>query len=359
MSLDKYISEISRNLGRSDRNRILHDSFRGINIIGRNAPIPLNTENHGFTFFTRPTMNMHRENLMVDRVLSTLLAQDPFSVQRSIRAYFDPFAHRRGGAEDGIIAPSVDTRNPFINLLGNNLVSLSGLQDFVINTHTSTPGIYRESYSYVDDIPYNYTTYDFQCTFRNIIGDPITYMMLMWGWYMGLIYEGRIMPYPQFIINRVIDYQTRVYRLITDPSRTYVTRIAAVNAAFPLTAPTGNIFNFSGDGSETPFTTSSEQITVNFRGIGFTQYDYILVYEFNELVRKFNPLMNEEDLERGRRSGGYTSGNMVKLQGHEREYFNYDAFPWIVETTMELEWWVDRVTYERDVSNIVEPFATE
>lgn len=338
MALEDYLTQITRNIGQVPRDDAIAESFYGLNIVGRNAPIPLNTENHGFTFFTRPNLNLSYDNLVVDRVLSGLLLDSPYSIQRMVRCYLDPKLQ----TEENLLCPGVDPLNPFIPLLSNNLITLSGWEDFVLNTHTSTPGLYREEYSYVDDVPYNYRVVDLQASFRNIVGDPISYMLLMWGWYMGLVYEGRIMPYPENILYNRCDYNTRIYRLIMDPTRTYVTRIGANGASFPLTAPIGNIFNFSGDGSETPFPTANDQITVSFRSMGFTYYDHMLIYEFNRLGELWNSAMKPSQ----------RSERMVKLQSHEKDYFNYRAYPRINEETLELEWWVMKDYYQAHVQKI-------
>lgn len=339
--LKNYLSTLSRLNGQAALDDSIASAFRGINISGRNARINTNTENHGYTFFTRPTMNMSTENLQVDRVLSNLLRDEPWSVQRMIRGYFDHQLVKRVNEDKNELVlgkfPGIDNRNPFIPLLSNNLISLSGWPDFTLNTNTSQPGVYREAYSYVDDVPYNYETFDLQASFRNLSGDPISFMLLMWGWYMGLVYEGRIMPYPENVLNNRVDYNTRIYRLVMDQSRRFVTRIGAVGAAFPMTAPIGNIFNFEGDGSETPFSTANDQITANFRCMGFTYYDHILVWEFNRTVQitcdEIRPNRN------GERPG------WTKLRENEKQFFNYRALPQINEYTMELEWWITNDDY--------------
>lgn len=341
MAVDDYINQIVRNLGFSARDRTISNAFYGLNITGRNAPIPINTENHGFTFFTRPSMNMSYDNLVIDRVLSTMLSDNRRSVQRMARAYLDPRHPDANFAN--FECPGIDNQNPFIPLLSNNLISLASWPDFTLNTTTSQPGLYRESYSYVDDVPYNYENFDLTATFRNLSGDPITYFMLMWGWYMGLAYEGRLMPYPDIVLRNEIDYQTRIYRLVMDKTRTYITRIGACGAAFPMTAPIGNIFNFEGDGSETPFQTANDQISINFRCMGFIYYDPILIHDFNTLVEMFNINMRPE-----RRSQV-----MVKLRRRDWEYFNYSAYPYINAETMELEWWVRADLYQEEREGIL------
>lgn len=338
MAVEDYLRRISRNIGQVPMSQALSNTFYGLNIVGRNAAIPVNTENHGYTFFTRPLMNMANDNLAIDRVLSGLLQDSPYSVQRMVRMYLDPRL-----ATSNISSPGVDNLNPFIPLLSNNLVSLSGWPDFTVRTSTSQPGLYREDYSYVDDVPYNYEAYTLQASFRNIAGDPISFMFLMWGWYMGLVYEGRIMPHPDLVMLNEIDYQTRIYRLVMDQSRTYVTRIGATGSAFPVAAPVGNIFDFEGDGSESPFTTANNQLSVPFQCMGFTYYDHILIYEFNSLGETFNVALKDENRER----------MMTKLTRSEREYFNYSAYPRINELNMELEWWVPNAVYTKEINGLL------
>lgn len=338
MALEDYLNQIAQNNGQAPRDRVISESFYGLNIVGRSAPIPLNTENHGFTFFTRPCMNLSYDNLQVDRLLSNLLMESPDSVQRMIRAYLDPLAHR-----EDLACPGVDPLNPFIPLLSNNLVSMTGWEDFTVRSYTSSPGLYREEYSYVDDVPYSYNAFPLTGTFRNLPGDPITFMMLLWGWYQALVYEGRLMPYPELVLNNEIDYNTRIYRLVMDATRTYVTRIGACGAAYPVSAPIANSFNFSAEGTESPFQTAKDTVTINFQAMGFTYYDHILVYEFNTLGEIFNSNLKD----------GKRESVMQKLRPWEREYFNYRSYPRINPASMELEWWVPKNYYESRKTNVI------
>ncbi|QBX32245.1 virion structural protein [Pseudomonas phage PA1C] len=334
MALSDYLTQITQNIGMSPRDRSIEDSFKGLNITGRNNAISLNTENHGYTFFTRPLLNLAEDNCMVDRRLSMILNPNPQSIERMVRAYLDPRAHSAGGTA---WCGGVDPLNPFIPLLSNNLISLTGWEDFTINLGTTTPGVYRDVMSYVDDVPYQYNTYDLQATFRNIAGDPITWMFKIWLVYMGLNREGRILPYPDLLMLNEYDANTRIYRLVMDSTKTFVTRIAACGAALPMNAPTGQIINFTGDGAETPFQTASDQLNFSFRCMGMTIYDHILIYEFNDLVETFNPLMRDNN--RGRLT--------QKLRQHEKKWFNFQAYPYINSANMELEWHVPKSIYDQ------------
>lgn len=331
MAYDDFVSQILQNAGHAPRNRILQDSYQGLNIVGRNPGIALNNSNHGYTFFTRPCLNLSNGNCMIDRRLSQLLVENPASIQRLTRALLDPLAQQRGE----VPCSGVDPLNPFITLLSNNLMSLTGWEDFTLQSATTTPGVYRDSMSYVDDVPYQYGTYDLTSQFRNLEGDPITFFFYMWEVYMGLAKEGRVMPYPELVLRNEIDYNTRIYRLEMDYTRTYVFRIFACGASYPTTAPTGRSADFTGDGNETGVAQATENIGINFRAMGFTSYDYILIYEFNHVVEIFNKGMKDANRET----------LYQKLMPWEKEYYNYRSYPRIHPTTMELEWWVDKQYY--------------
>lgn len=334
MALNDFINQIIKNTGLSPRDRAVHDTFRGLNITGRNNAVPLNTENHGYTFFTRPYLNLSESNCMVDRRLQMLLNPNPWSIERRVRAYLDPEQHKDKGLD---WCPGVDPLNPFIPLLSNNLISLTGWEDFTLNLSTTTPGVYRDAMAYVDDVPYQYGTYDLQMTTRNIDGDPITWMMAMMEIYMGLNREGRIMPYPELVMLNEYDANIRIYRLVMDATKTYVQRVAAPGAALAMNAPTGQGLNFTGDGAESPYQTVSDQLNFSWRCMGLTIYDYILIYEFNELVQEFNPAMRDD--QRGQAT--------IKLKPNEKDWFNFEAYPYInVEAHNELEWHVLRSEYE-------------
>ncbi|QBJ02626.1 virion structural protein [Pseudomonas phage Psa21] len=334
MSVNSYITNIAQNIGQVPRNQALSNAAFGINILGRNAPLQLNTENHGYTFFTKPLFNLSYDNCMVDRRLSMLLREDKDCLERLVRVTLDPWSMTQ--EQNPLTSTMVDPLSPFIPILSNNLISLNGWPDFTINMSTTTAGIYRDSMAYVDDVPYQYETFTLQGTYRNVEGDPVTLLHYMWLLAQGLGKEGRTMPYPELVMMNERDYDTRIYRLIMDQTRTYVTRIFACGAATPENAPTGEIANYTGDGSETGSQVISSQLNFSYRCNGVTTYDHILIFEFNDLQQDFNPGMRDDTRE----------ATMQLLYPWEKSYFNYRAYPRINPSNMELEWWVFKADYE-------------
>lgn len=308
------------------------NSLYGINHRGVGNPVPYNTENHGLTFFTRPRLNLSYDNMAMDRVFTPLLTSNPFTYQRAIRAMLDPVGNVGDNDDDvrGVSSPLVDNKSAFINILSNNLLSLSGWPDPVVAYFNATDGPAKETWSMVDDVHRNFNSFNLQASFRNIAGDPITLLFYIWLRYAANVYSGLMMPYPDSVIENEIDYQTRIYRLVLDPSRQFVQKIAACGAAFPVSSPLGAAFNFSSD---SPLNQeNSQQISIPFQCIGVDYLDPILVKEFNDIVGFFNIDMQDD-----RRTGF-----LIKLNKSQLNLFNYHGYPRINPFSLELEWWVYR-----------------
>lgn len=303
------------------------DSFYGINHRQTPNVIPINKDYFGLAFFTRPRLNLSTENLRTHRIMSPLLTNEPSSVQRYIRCMLDPTLGKKG-----ITCSMVDDQQAFIPLFTNHLLSMTGWPDVNLPTMTSHEGMYKEAFSMVDGVSVNYSTFDIPVSFRNLGGDPITAMLFFWCHYMSLVYEGVLVPYSEFIVENEIDYQTRIYRLVLDSTKTFVKKIAATGASFPLTSPMGASFNFSHD---KPINDSNDQISSQFRCMGAMYQDDILIDEFNKTTVLFNPTM----------AASGRSSYWMKVPMDALYMFNNRGYPAINPKTYELEWYVSKEEY--------------
>jgi hypothetical protein len=319
----------------SSLSSVIGDNFYGINHRQTPNAIQINKDFYGLTFFTRPRLNLTPENLRVIRQFGSLLNPEPASLQRVIRCLLDPqLAKARTGSQ--ITSPFVDPSQAFIPILTNHLVSMSGWPDVNLLTFTAQEGAYKETFSLVDSISDIYTGYTITANFRNIPGDPITLMFLIWCHYASHVYRGTLAPYPEMIIENEVDYQTRIYRLILDVTKQRVQKIAACGAAFPVSAPIGGTFDFASD---RPITEANDQISIPFQCVGAMYQDDILIREFNDTVSLFNPMMN--DLNR--------AAGMVKIPVMALNLFNNRGYPHINEDTYELEWWTTHDEYNERI----------
>jgi hypothetical protein len=313
--------------------------FHGINHRQTPTPIPINKDNYGLVFFTRPQLNLTTENISAERFLGPLLTNQAESIQRIVRMYLDP---RLGATSDNYSCPFVDNKNAFMPLLTNHCISCTGWQDVLLDTYTSQPGAYKEVYSQVDGIFKNYTPYDITATFRNMQGDPITLLMLVWTFYQAAVFEGKLAPYPDFLVKNEIDYNTRIYRLVLDQNKRFVQKIACTGASYPVNVPIGNAFNFE---VETPINEANKEIAIQFKSVGARYMDDIIVHDFNKVVGVFNGNMRLDDMSK--------SKNMVKIPIDELQIFNNRGYPRIDPDTKELQWYVNKAEYDNLKSSYV------
>lgn len=316
-----------RENGHSSVDRVLTDLYRGLDHRGVGLPFQRNYDDQGLVLFTRPRLNLSYDNISGERYLLPLLTEDRYSPYHAIRSMLDPTLAGRG-----VTSPLFDSQSAFIPILTNLLQTISGFPDVTLNTYTSQEGIRKEAWSMVDDVAEINTTYDITATFANVTGDPITSLFHMWGVYMGAVYSGDIVPYPDYILENAIDYQTRIWRITLDNTKTYVKKIGCANVAFPMASPLGAFFNYNID---SPSIRDNDQISIPFRCMAAEYNDPILYLEFNQTVELFNVGMADAT-----REGAY-----VKLKNRELGGFNWSGYPRINLETYELEWWIPKHVY--------------
>ena len=126
-------------------------NFWGIRRAGHALAAPLPYENTGMTFFTKPRLKLTDDNIL-GNILSVLASEDPRSMPRAIRAFLDPYT---GGSDTRTVtnlkgmnirqykSDLVDPLNPFITILGNNCISMTGFPDSDLNTYTAPEGVFH------------------------------------------------------------------------------------------------------------------------------------------------------------------------------------------------------------------------
>ena len=361
LSLNISLDQILTNLPIGSISRSIGNSLYGLNMRGTLPLLPMNKDRYGYIFFTRPQLNMHELNINNHRAFYALLTDNPVSYQYYIRMMLDP----RLAINNGLYSPFVDNLNPFIPVLTNTAVSMSGWPDITVPTYTSDAGNYGQEYSYTDGTINHYETFDLDVSLRNMRGSPLIYLFYVWLTYQSMVNEGILNPYPDMITENEIDYMTRIYRIVTDSTNRYVRFIACTGASFPLNTPTGSIFDYNID---TPYNMQNKEINIRFRCMGFRALEDIVKLEFNETLGIFNqdlrklvehdidPNTPDEAKARDDDSLLYKApgSNYIKIPYSlaqtafdsvaDSKFFNlnYRAYPYINLQTSELEWWVDQ-----------------
>lgn len=299
----------------------------GLNHMKMPLPTSGNKESQGYVFFTRPDLNLSYHNLAQDRQFALMLNNPPDSVWGYVRAVL------AGRGAKNYPSPFVNPYNPFIPILSNNLKNLSGWSEITVEPTTSESGIYNEAHSIADGFSKDYSVKNLTATFSNQIGDPINKLFTVWTRYSMMVKDGTMDPDLEYTIMNIIDYNTRIYVLVMDPTKRYIQNIAAVGAAFPLNSQLSAKFDYD---KEKPYKDSSDDISIQFQCMGMLYDDPILMAEFNILVDAFCPMI---------RNGKYR-----KLTDAEKKAHNMLAIPRINTETGKLDWYVDPKNYLGDIN---------
>lgn len=366
--LTKFLSVTS--LGNPDT--VMSDVLYGISHRYNNPRVYKNRDSYGLAFFTRPCLNLSNLNVRNVRQMYDLLRNNQNSLHTYVRCMLDPRTSRglpeppvnlqldfgitdpKTVEELGlklkvVSSPLVDEYLPFIPVLTNLLISMSGWPDIVLPTFTSKEGVRREQWIMGDGYVDFYEAWDLDCNFRNMKNEPLIMMFETWLRYIAMVHEGLMSPYMDFIIENEMDYNTRIYRLVLDENKQFVKKISATGAAFPTTVPNGKFFDYESDGK---YNLSTNEINIRFRCVGAEYNTAILVHEFNQTVGIFNPAVWNliSDTVRTANEAG-----LVKIPFGILNYFNFRGYPLINKDNLELEWYIP-ITSKRykDVLEILE-----
>jgi len=231
----------------------------------------------------------------------------------------------------------VDESNGFIPILTNTIKNVSGWPDIVAPSFASSSGVRKEQWAIMDGSIEIYEAFDLDCTFRNIKNEPTIMLFQTWLYYMAKVFEGMMSPYIDMISNNEIDYNTRIYRLILDESKRFVTKIAATGASFPVNVPTGKFFDYT---DENKYNMQTKDINIRFKCLGAMYNDPILIKEFNEVSAIFNS--DVRNLLTGK------NNNLEEIPYDLLKYTNNRGYPIINPTTYELKWYLSKssITYK-------------
>jgi hypothetical protein len=341
---------VDRLTGRGDAASPITNTLMGFNHRMAPTQVPKNRERVGYTFFTRPDMHITRETARASRRIQKLVDMPMNSAQRAIIAMLDPLSEFttmvKGNTALGLRChPDIpfDNRQAFLPILSNRLVSLSGFPDNTLDVYLSNEGIKREQFALIDSHYAVNNAYTLNAVFQNLDKDIITELLSTWLELMSGYFDGTFIPRMRNMVQHEKNYETRIYRLLMDPTNRFVTKIGAGIAGFPVNDTLGSVMNVD---TANLLTEANDQINVQFQMVGAQYLDPILVEEFNATVALFNPDMVPEDYSADvYRPSGWE--NLARLYPDELATFNYYGYPYIDPQTMELQWYVDVEDYHR------------
>ncbi len=323
IDFSRIVSSILKETGLSAPDRVFTDLFKGFNRLGQGSHIPHNTDLQGYTFFTRPDLNLSHDNIAQCRSLTAMLTSERKSYAHAIKTILD----FRTGDLDKSPHPIVDKQSAFIPLLSNTLTSLSGWPDWQMNFYSSPEGIMKEVWLQADGIVEVNGRFTLTADFQNPQGNPVLSLLAYWVLYPQLINTGRLFPHIQNVIANRKDYESRIYRIVLDSTNRFVTSWASTLVATPSAVNIGAMFNYNRDA---PQSRDTDKVSTAFECTAAFYNDPIVLKEFNDVSFKFNPALELAE----------TDSRFYKLHPKQYAYFNYKGYPRVNLDTMEFEWWV-------------------
>lgn len=324
--------------------KAMTNNIRGFNILQtRNATLP-NQDHQGFLFVTRPQLNMQKDNIRNFAPMYGLLNDDPDGLGMAVRQLLDP---RIGAGYRYAVGPKsahkfippmqcniVDNMNAFFPFVTNNVITSTGWGDKTLPLTSTDPGLFRQTYAFVDGISRNYGEWDLTINLQNVAGDLsiATFSTLMD--YTSLIKEELMSPYPDYLINQRSDFHLRAYRIILDKAKQTVRKIMAPAAMVCTSVPYGMFGDFDRN---TPFSEQTKELPFRFRCMAQINNDPRLIYSFNGVVRCFNPSMADN----------MRPQYMIQIPARMYQRFQSLAYPRINPENLKFEWWTYRNVYEK------------
>lgn len=333
-------SESMRYVGAGANTNIIQNFLSRIDRHG-NSYYPLNYMKTGFTFITRPRLNMTSANLRQHPLLTTLQSLDPNSVPFMVRALLDTKMSRGeslfrgagsfGNSEDemdefaNLCAHSglFDPLNPFFTPLQNGLVGISGFPDINIETETTDGDFHSGDFTFAAGSDMGIRSQELSLEFVDVQGSINLSIFFFWCAVMALQRRGTLMPYPDDEYENRLNYTVSIYRFVLDPSMKTILWWNKATGCFPKNAPVGALFNIQqGEVNISSATRFSIPFTAN-------------VCEWNNpaILQDFNLLMQ-------RYNSNITNPNYYWEVPEEQRFDNYDAYPYIKvgKSGVELKW---------------------
>lgn len=355
----KYsLDALLRSAGVGSVDRSVTVSLRGLRTTSKRVVTHGSKDNHGYVFVTRPQLNLSTPNILGNRGFYPLLNTDPYSVSAWIRSVldprwglvgdavtsgatgtgkldFDPYYNSVTGVKNGYVTNAkslvADPRSAFINVISNNIVTLTGFPDIQMPTFTSQEGRVGQVWQQIDGHHNLNQPVELSFTIRDMTSSPIFHLLRVLSLYPGATYQGIMSPYADFISEDTIDYNVRVFRILLASDNRRVSSIASTYPGFVQGVTAGPRYDYD---LQKPYEdTMDTNYRMTFPGVEYE--DPALVDDFNGLVMDANPNMRKD------------KASMTKLSVNQYGDFTYEAlYPFINYQTLEFEWWCPTIQYE-------------
>jgi hypothetical protein len=306
----------------------LVNSLRGLRILGPgNQMAPRPDDTIGLVFINRPLMNLSDENVKKHPQLLPLLNPNPNTLGAYVKGLLDP---TWGRANSGAIGNMLDPTFPWIAPFTNYMKTCSGFPDVQLNVSTSTPGIRKEVYQFVDGILKVNYNYDMRLSFHTFKPNILPFIFDVINHYIEGVTLGDegLEPYPEALVGNWRDYDMRIYVTIMNKNFRNIEGIYCCGYGWFNSFPSG-AFSAVDRTQGTLRGQGQDELDVNFPAVGFRYNNLRVADQFNRTTLFFC-----ENMSPSKRAGFFRKLSVV-------EYMDgaYKSYPWINLNTMEMEYW--------------------
>lgn len=329
---DTSLESVFRAKGISDPRVANASAYWGINYLKTGSYAQKPRIAQGYVFFTRPRLRLTYDNLRKDRTFMLMDNTDPGSIASIVRAYLDPVAHLTGKHKCHVVNP----RNPFISILTNQCQSLTGWNELPVDAASTKAGLAGEVHSMADGHAKFYGATSLSASFENVQHDALGFLFHIWTQAQMHLHKGVMLPYTDDLLHNRINYNTRIYRFLTDITGEYIVDWTASGASFPLNSTKGTAYDYN---KKDRMVSTIDEINIQFQTNGMMHMDPYVFKAFNMVVLMYNPNMDK----------AVRGSHYVKLSLKEKPFFNHHALPFIDLKTGRMEWWVDAGQYKNEI----------
>lgn len=271
--------------GTPGSNAPLTNSLRGFRILGKGpAMMPLADDTIGFSFVTRPQLNLSDDVIgRTDRLRALKDVSD-----NSIGAYIRGMLDERWGAATN--CPALDNLNPYITCLTTYLKTSNGFGDLSMGIATSEPGLREQVYQRVNSKLEENGLFTMNQTYFNPRPSVIPALFQYWETYISEVTSGDSGCYPRakYLLGNRIDYDCAVIHLIMNKDSEFLEQIFATVQSIPVTFPAGSQANIDNTGNSLRGE-GQDDFTVQFSSTGMRYNEPGLISGFNDRMYKYNP----------------------------------------------------------------------
>ena len=314
--------------GGTGRESPLINTLKGIRIMGPgNQMAPKPDDNIGLVFINRPLLNLSDDNVIKHQQLASLYQPASNTPAAYVKGLLDPVW---GRANSGLIGDQLDPTFPWIAPFTNYMKTCSGFPDVSLNVGTSTPGIRKEVYQFVDGILKVNYNYDMHLSFTTFKPNILPYIFDVINHYIEAVTLGDegMEPYPDALIQNYRDYDMRTYVFIMNRNARNIEGVYCNGYGWCNSFPSG-AFSAVDRTQNSLRGQGQDELDINWPSVGFRYNNYRVMDMFNRTTLFFNPNMSPDVREQYYR----------KLSVSDYLSQSFNVYPWVNINTMEMEYW--------------------